>query len=67
MQRLRQLVKLVDIDKDGVFKYIQIRLIPYEATQDRHAITIVRGYLDCEYHADILAKFTEQEFTDTEL
>ena len=28
MQRLRQVIKSVDLDADGVFKYIQIRLNP---------------------------------------
>ena len=31
-------------------------------------VTIVRGYLDCPYHADILAKFVETELeVDQEL
>ena len=57
MQRLWQFVKKVDLDSDGVFKYIQIRLTPTSSNTEGHPVIIVRGYEDCAYHADILAKF----------
>ena len=59
MQRLRQVIKSVDLDADGVFKYIQIRLNPTGNNPDGEPVTLVRGYLDCEYHADILQKFND--------
>ena len=44
------------LDKNGVFKYIQIAV--HSASVD---FVIVRGFADCAYHADILAKFKETE------
>ncbi|KAH7723813.1 sex-regulated protein janus-A-like protein [Aphelenchoides avenae] len=40
----------VDIDPQGVFKYILIQVTD-ESTKDKKLI--VRGYGKCEYHADI--------------
>ena len=57
VSRLRQAFKPVMMDADGVFKYIQIQL----DMDDEEPYTIVRGWLDCPYHADILAKFNAQE------
>ena len=66
MQRLHQLIKKVDLDADGVFKYIQIRLRPTAVNKDLQPVIVVRGYLDCEYHADILAKFRINELEQDE-
>ena len=55
------MIKSVDLDKDGVFKYIQIKLSPIGDNPDGQDVTVVRGYLDCPYHADILAKFRDNE------
>lgn len=41
----------VDLDDEGVFKYI---LISVKHNQTGEEKTIVRGYEECEYHADIL-------------
>ena len=50
------------MDVDGVFKYIQIRLSPTSTSlYSGEPVIIVRGYLDCPYHADILAKFVDTE------
>ena len=58
----------MDIDRNGVFKYIQIELRPTASNSDGQLVTLVRGYLDCPYHADILCKFNETEMTkDSEL
>ncbi|XP_030371473.1 sex-regulated protein janus-A [Scaptodrosophila lebanonensis] len=47
-------VPLVDIDARGIFKYI---LIKVTGTPDSDGVEpskiIVRGYADCEWHADI--------------
>ena len=68
MQRLQELIKSVDLDKDGVFKYIQIKLSPIGNNPDGQDVTLVRGHLDCPYHADILAKFRDNELNaDQEL
>ena len=40
----------VDMDDSGVFKYIQIKL---KHTQSEQEKIIIRGYEECEYHADI--------------
>ena len=44
----------MDLDSHGVFKYIQIRLLPKGTNEATESVTVVRGYLDCPYHADIL-------------
>ena len=66
MQRLRQLIKSVDLDTNGVFKYIQIRLTATGNNPDSEAVTLVRGYLECDYHADILEKFEREELNANE-
>ena len=50
----------VDIDPDGVFKYILLTVTL--TAQDGTAETkqIVRGYEDCPYHADVNDKVTEE-------
>ena len=40
----------VDLDDEGVFKYIMINV---KNIQTGEAKSIVRGYEECEYHADI--------------
>lgn len=56
------MIKPVIIDSDGVYKYIQIQLLPRPSLNPNGVpVTIVRGYLDCPYHADILAKFNYEE------
>ena len=49
------MVLSVIIDK-GVFKYIQI-----ECTIAGQQHLLIRGWKDCNYHADILAKFNNTE------
>ncbi|XP_052224405.1 14 kDa phosphohistidine phosphatase-like isoform X2 [Dreissena polymorpha] len=41
----------VDIDKNGRFKYILIKV--HDPDKEREFKHIVRGYARCEYHADI--------------
>ncbi|XP_055035977.2 14 kDa phosphohistidine phosphatase [Misgurnus anguillicaudatus] len=41
----------VDIDPNGVFKYVLIRV--HSKTDDESHVDIVRGYAWAEYHADI--------------
>ncbi|KAL4623297.1 14 kDa phosphohistidine phosphatase isoform X1 [Arapaima gigas] len=45
-------VPAVDIDADGVFKYVLIRVSSTEEGDDS-SVDIVRGYAWAEYHADI--------------
>ncbi|XP_006863744.1 PREDICTED: 14 kDa phosphohistidine phosphatase isoform X2 [Chrysochloris asiatica] len=48
----------VDIDSDGVFKYVLIRVhtAPPSDAKDAESKEIVRGYKWAEYHADIYDK-----------
>ena len=46
-------VKDVDIDENGRFKYILIDVTHLESNKSK---SVVRGYADCEYHADIFDK-----------
>ncbi|KAM8934809.1 14 kDa phosphohistidine phosphatase [Pelodytes ibericus] len=48
----------VDIDPDGVFKYVLIRVDTTKGS-DEHK-TIVRGYSWAEYHADIYDKVASE-------
>ena len=56
----------MDLDADGVFKYIQIQLTPKGNNPDNQNVTLVRGYLECSYHADILDKFQREELSADE-
>ncbi|XP_054830749.1 14 kDa phosphohistidine phosphatase-like [Eublepharis macularius] len=47
----------VDIDPDGIFKYVLIRVIPEGVGPGKE---IVRGYAWVEYHADIYDKVAEE-------
>ncbi|XP_072286199.1 14 kDa phosphohistidine phosphatase [Pyxicephalus adspersus] len=51
-------VPLVDIDPDGTFKYVLIRVSYREKLDDYK--DIVRGYGWAEYHADIYDKAAEE-------
>lgn len=46
-------VPKVDIDPDGVFKYILLNVHPPDAEAESASITILRGYKRCNYHSDI--------------
>ncbi|ALC46262.1 janA, partial [Drosophila busckii] len=47
-------VPLVDIDPQGIYKYILIKVYGKEKSNgDEPSIKIVRGYANCEWHADI--------------
>ena len=50
----------VDIDPDGVFKYILIKLTSPNTEGKIQDKNIVRGYASCPYHADINDKVTEE-------
>ncbi|XP_032993555.1 14 kDa phosphohistidine phosphatase [Lacerta agilis] len=46
----------VDIDEDGVFKYVLIRVTPRGSAPGKD---VVRGYSWAEYHADIYDRVSE--------
>lgn len=50
----------VDIDPNGVFKYILIKLTVPNTDGKLENKNIVRGYASCPYHADIDDKVTEE-------
>uniref|UniRef100_A0A8C5VK30 14 kDa phosphohistidine phosphatase n=1 Tax=Microcebus murinus TaxID=30608 RepID=A0A8C5VK30_MICMU len=52
----------VDIDSDGVFKYVLIRvhLAPPSGSPAAESKEIVRGYKWAEYHADIYDKVSSE-------
>ncbi|XP_007945139.1 14 kDa phosphohistidine phosphatase [Orycteropus afer afer] len=52
----------VDIDSDGVFKYVLIRVhsAPLSDAQAAESKEIVRGYKWAEYHADIYDKVSAE-------
>ena len=52
------------LDSTGVFKYIQIRV--YSFQEPKQEKVVIRGWRDCDYHADILKKFNQEELPDTE-
>ena len=70
-EKLRQQFKRTIIDGHGVFKYIQIEINPKDSNNEKtgdESYLIVRGFMDCPYHADILDKFEQTELsTDDEL
>lgn len=67
MQRVRDQISLVNLDKNGVFKYIQIILAPFDSPEPGNEYIIVRGWGDCVYHADILNKFRYRELSENDL
>ena len=62
MQKIRELIKPVVLDSNGVFKYIQILIKHKLPGPDTEDTVIIRGSVDCEYHADVLQKFDAMEF-----
>ena len=54
-------LKSVDIDGEGIFKYVLIEA--YETTSDgkEHGKYLVRGYKRAEYHADIYEEVEEEQ------
>lgn len=46
-------VPKVDIDPEGVFKYILLNVHPADAEAEGASVTILRGYKRCNYHSDI--------------
>ena len=66
-EKLRQTIKPVSIDSEGVFKYIQILIEPAEPNNPKtgdQSYLIVRGWKDCPFHADVLEKFQNQEMNN---
>lgn len=51
-------IEPVRMESAGSFKYIQIEC---QTQQDSPAQIVVRGWSDCEYHADILDRFQREE------
>ena len=49
-------VESVRMDQQGTFKYIQICI-----NDGQSVTTVIRGWLDCDYHADVLDKFNSKE------
>lgn len=46
-------VPVVDIDPEGVFKYILINLYDKNRSESEPQKVLVRGYKRCNYHSDI--------------
>lgn len=60
-------VPKVDIDPNGVFKYILIKVYDKEQNNVEPSITIVRGYQRCNYHSDIFDEVSSAALTYTKL
>jgi hypothetical protein len=60
----RQDVQEVDIDEDGTFKYMLLRLVSKGAAQPKSRL-LVRGSCRAAYHRDVLELALEVE-TDSE-
>ncbi|XP_062121492.1 LOW QUALITY PROTEIN: sex-regulated protein janus-A [Drosophila sulfurigaster albostrigata] len=53
-------VPLVDIDDCGIFKYVLIKIFGNETGEGKEpSTTVVRGYADCTWHADIYERVQE--------
>jgi hypothetical protein len=52
-------IKNCNIDKDGIFKYIQINCSDISSKESK---IIVRGFRSCEYHPDIYDKLQSIEY-----
>lgn len=52
MSAALEAIPKVDIDTDGIFKYILIRVYD-KSVEDEPSIDIVRGYKRAPYHTDI--------------
>ncbi|XP_034115351.1 sex-regulated protein janus-A [Drosophila albomicans] len=63
-------VPLVDIDDSGIFKYVLIKIFGHESGEGKEpSKTVVRGYADCTWHADIYERVQEivkKDHLDTE-
>ena len=46
----------VEIDKEGKFKYILVKVWPSTANEEDPGRLIVRGTVEAEFHPDIMAK-----------
>ena len=46
----------VEIDKEGKFKYILVKVWPATANEEDQGRLIVRGTAEAEFHPDIMAK-----------
>ena len=46
----------VEIDKEGKFKYILVKVWPATANEEDPGRLIVRGTAEAEFHPDIMAK-----------
>ncbi|XP_033850886.3 14 kDa phosphohistidine phosphatase isoform X2 [Acipenser ruthenus] len=55
-EKLLSAIPDADIDPDGVFKYVLIRVHSTAKGEDTPSKDIVRGYAWAEYHADIYDK-----------
>ena len=49
-------VDVVEIDKEGKFKYILVKVWPATANEEDQGRLIVRGTAEAEFHPDIMAK-----------
>ena len=49
-------VDVVEIDKEGKFKYILVKVWPSTANEEDPGRLIVRGTVEAEFHPDIMAK-----------
>ncbi|XP_063828655.1 14 kDa phosphohistidine phosphatase-like [Ostrinia nubilalis] len=53
-------VPKVDIDPEGVFKYILVKVYGKEKNNEEPSVTVVRGYKRCNYHSDIYDEVQEK-------
>lgn len=60
-------VPKVDIDPEGVFKYILLKVYGKEKNNEEPSVTVVRGYKRCNYHSDIYDEVCIQTLTNTVL
>ena len=49
----------VEIDKEGKFKYILVKVWPATANEEDQGRLIVRGTAEAEFHPDIMAKVSK--------
>ena len=66
LEKLKSTIHRVEIDTEGIFKYIQILIEPADTDDPNtgsESYLIIRGWRDCAYHADVLDKFQIEEMS----
>ncbi|CAI4226781.1 unnamed protein product [Auanema sp. JU1783] len=60
-------VDLVHIDDNGVFKYVLIKVPHTDDNEEEDILNYkiyLRGYISCDYHANVVRKFREEVGND---